>query len=265
MSVPRSPTPTPGPSPRFWRRLHLGHWFLFGSLLVLTCYDLAEAQKDLRENPNVREASAAMFAVPNEIQDRYASCHYHYLVVCDMTPLPVVLPDLPQCRGLDPVRRQECNLAADAAEPTARSVIPWSRVPFVGIALTTIETVPRIPDALIHVLVSRWRRDKIEFSVGLFYAFAWIAMMAVSLRQKYPDNLLFLAIAVLAGPYLLEAAFWLLKAAFHGESAAVQYVSGQIVGFIGTWGCAVLAVTHDLKEAKETIKTTWRLAMIRRL
>jgi hypothetical protein len=236
---------------------------MLGSLFVLTFYDLAEAQKDLRENPNVREASAAMFAVPNEIQDRYASCHYRYLVACDTTPPPVVLPDLPQCRGLDPVRKQECNLAADAATP-ARPGIDWSRVPLVGIALTAIETVPHIPDAMTHVLVSRWRRDKIEFSVGLFYAFAWIAMMVVALRQKYPDNLLFLAIVVLAGPYLLEAVFWLLKWTFHSESAFVQYIAGKIVGVIGTWSCAVLALTHDVKEVHEGLRTTRRLAAMRR-
>jgi hypothetical protein len=248
----------------WWHGLTLGKKLLVLSLPVLLLYDLNEVRKDLSENKSIEAASKTVFAVPGEIEARYSSCYYYDLVVCSTTPPAEKQADLPQCKGLTGADKFACELQNTPAQPAR---FDWSRVPFVGFALTVLERVPRLPDAMKFVLVNRWRdkQTKVPFGVALFFVLAWLAMMVWSLRRKFPGNLALFGIAVLAGPYLIEAFFWLIHVALQTAALPVQWLAARVMVTFGNLFCAVFAVSHDVKGIGEVADSIHHIAAIRRL
>ena len=254
----------------WWHGLTLGKKLLVLSLPVLLLYDLNQVRKDLSENKSIEAASKTVFAVPGEIEARYSSCYYYDLVVCSTTPPAEKQADLPAMQGARRRRQVRLRTAKHARaaglplrlEPrSVRRVHRCSRFLKKSAAPAGRNEVrPGQPLARQADEGALW--GSLVFCLGLS---AWLAMMVWSLRRKFPGNLALFGIAVLAGPYLIEAFFWLIHVALQTAALPVQWLAARIMVTFGNLFCAVFAVSHDVKGIGEVADSIHHIAAIRRL
>jgi hypothetical protein len=229
------------------RVLRIGHWLAIVTFVVVSIYDAGELVKEMREHEAA--TSASVFAVATDLSARYNSCKYYLLFFCDDSST------IPGCDKATSLARAACKLSDNgnfSAEQTSNSF--WRSIPLVGLVAGAAITLPKIPDATIHMLKDRWGAGRLQFTVGLLFLFAWVALMVLALRRESPENLLWFAGAIVFGPYLLMGGFWLLQLIFDKAASGIDAIAAYVVSIVGLPGCVLLCTAHDAKEAAELIK-----------
>jgi hypothetical protein len=227
--------------------LSVHHIVTLAVLFIVIVYNIGE----LLKTSGVAEAATnqSMFSIPAEMSDRYNSCDYKNLFFCEPKST-----DVPGCENLVGVDRATCILTDNGrADSGADQPSRWASVPYVGVVLAAGEILPRLPDAVIHMLRERWGRGSLEFSLGLVFVLAYITLMVVALRQEGPLNLWLFALAVVFGPYLMLGVFWLLQKALAGAAAETTKIAAIMVSAIGLPGCLAVCIGHDFKSAAKVV------------
>jgi hypothetical protein len=218
---------------RIWRA---ATWL---GLAVLMCYNIAE----LLKTTGVRNLASdrTMFSIPEEMSARYQSCDYQYLFFCPRTKSASVPP---ACANLTGLARSECILTDDGQAAGALREVPWF-VASVKMVLAAVVTVPRLPDATIHMVRDRWTRGPLAFSLGLVFVAVYITMMVVALRSKGPAQMWMFAFVVVAGPYLISGIFWLFQYALVGASLRAERFTAALAAGVGLPTCLAICINHD--------------------
>jgi hypothetical protein len=241
------------PPPTTHSGFRWSHWLAAITLVLVAVYDAGELVKQIRKHEDA--TSTAMFSMPSDLDARYIDCDYHWLFSC--TPRPGSPEYIaPGCENEVSWQQQTCTMAALGkninADDSTHSFL--QSIPLVGIVVAAIVRATQIPGALRDVLKQRYADGSLQFTVGLFFALAWIALMAVALRAKSPENLLWFALVVVFGPYLLTGVFWLLQHAFDTAASGVDAAAAYILSVIGLPGCILMCTAHDAKEIAELFK-----------
>jgi len=193
-----------------------------------------------------------MFALGDEIIQRYSNCNYHFLFFCD--PKPKTAPVPAGCENKTGVARG-AYILTDNGE--AESTSWWTGLLsnfYVKIAVGAVVTLPRLPDALIHMLKCRWKRGHLEFSLGVLFVYVYLTLMVVALREEGGGNLWYFACAIIAGPYLVAFVFWVLQHWLAGASPAVNWVAGLFTWILGGTLCTRLCFAHDIEMFRSLLK-----------
>ncbi|HXA57412.1 MAG TPA: hypothetical protein VNU84_08225 [Candidatus Acidoferrum sp.] len=234
------------------RILRLSHWLAIVTFAIVAIYDSGELVKELRKHEAA--TSKSIFAVNTELEERYSKCTYHLLFFCDESGEQSSAA-APGCQNGTSVARSECALTDNGKFATSQpSDSVWSKIPLVGLVVAAAVTAPKIPDAAIKMLKHRWTEGSLQFSVGLVFLFGWVALVVLALRQQSPENLLWLAAAIVFGPYLLMGGFWLLQHIFDTTAAGIDAMAGYLISIIGLPGCILMCTAHDAKEVAELAK-----------
>jgi hypothetical protein len=209
-------------------------------LAVLMCYNVAELLKTRAVGTLARDQS--MFSIPEEMSARYRSCDYQYLLFCQQN-LPSVPP---ACANLAGLARSECILTDNGqAGGARRGSSSWLSVPYINVVVAAVVTLPRLPDATIHMLRERWTRGTLAFSLGLVFVVGYITMMVVALRSKGPAKMWMFAFVVVAGPYLISGLFWLFQYALVGASLRAESLTAALAAGVGLPTCLAICINHD--------------------
>jgi hypothetical protein len=227
--------------------LSVHHIVTLAVLFIVIVYNIGE----LLKRPEVEEAATnqSMFSIPTEISDRYDACDYKYLFICEPKST-----DVPGCENATGLARSLCIMEDNRqTEPTPDRWSKWESLPYVGVLIAAAEILPRLPDAVIHMLGERWDRGTLEFSLGLVFVLGYITLMVVALRQESPANVWFFALAVVFGQYLMLGVFWLLQKALAGAAAETSKIAAIMVSAIGLPGCLALCIGHDFKSAAKVV------------
>ncbi|HEY2891391.1 MAG TPA: hypothetical protein VGJ31_12220 [Dongiaceae bacterium] len=236
------------PKKSWFRRLNFWKLLSFAAVLVVIIYNLGELVRDLNIEQAIEKPS--MFSVPKEITDRYSSCDYRFLIICEPQS-----KSEPSCDQLTPLQRADCIFANNAQPALALSsaagggwvpYIDWTSIPYANLLITAVVTLPRLPDAIVHMLVERWRQGSLEFSLGLVFVLAYFTLVIVTLRSKSSASLLIFAAAVVFGPYVVGGIFWLLQQAFAGAAYTVTELASFLITTIGLPACLVICIKHDV-------------------
>jgi hypothetical protein len=220
--------------------------------VIVAVYDFGELARIIQEHEAA--GSESWFDITAELNYRYDHCDYHLLFFCRAASHEAVL-NLPGCDRPDAATRFACTTEVDDrkfnffTDPDAA----WHSWPFVGMVGEAILTTPRIPDAVIYMLRTRWRKTRLDFGLGVFFALAWITLMVVALRAKEIPFLWF-ALMVVLGPYLLMAFFWILQRMFGSLAPEVRFLAAYLINLIGVPGCVTVCCAHDFKEVAEIFK-----------
>jgi hypothetical protein len=208
-------------------------------LAVLMCYNIAELLKTPAVGKLARDQS--MFSIPEEMSARYQSCDYQYLFFCPQTKSASVPP---ACANLAGLARSECILTDNGQAGDAPRAVPWF-VASVKMVLAAVVTLPRLPDAIIHMLRDRWTRGTLALSLGLTFVAGYITMMVVALRSKGPARMWMFAFAVVAGPYLMTGIFWLFQYALAGATLRAEQFTAALAAGVGLPTCLAICINHD--------------------
>ena len=240
----RQPHLTDNTSPESGRRrgfLHSRSWkaVTWIGLAVLMCYNIAE----LLKTAGVRklETDQSMFSIPEEMSARYQSCDYQYLFFCPHKKSASVPA---ACANLAGLARSECILTDNGQAGGAPREVPWF-VRSVKMVLAAVVTLPRLPDATIHMLLDRRTRGPLEFSLGLTFVAGYVTMMVVALRSKGPARMWMFAFVVVAGPYLMTGIVWLFQYALVGATLRAEQFTAALAAGVGLPTCLAICINHD--------------------
>jgi hypothetical protein len=118
---------------------------------------------------------------------------------------------------------------------------------YVKIAVGAVVTLPRLPDAVIHMLKCRWKRGPLEVSLGMLFLYGYYTLMVVAIRREGGGNLWYFACAVIAGPYLVAFVFWILQHWLAGASPLMDRLVAFFTWLFGSTLCSVLCMAHDVE------------------
>jgi hypothetical protein len=227
--------------------LSIQHIVTLVVLFIVLFYNLGE----LLKTPGVADVATnqSMFSIPTEISDRYDSCDYKYLFFCEPKST-----DVPGCDNATGLARSVCILTdnrqtGSAPDHSSR----WVTLPYVGVLFAAAEILPRLPDAVIHMLRERWDRGSLEFSLGLVFVLGYVTLMVVALRQEIPANLWWFALMVVFGQYLMLGVFWLLQKALAGAAAETSKIAAILVSVLGLPGCLAICIKHDAESVAKAV------------
>jgi hypothetical protein len=226
------------------RGISISAWLTGAVFVISLLFNLS----DLVKFSNVESIkSVDMFAMPSEILDRYSACDYKFLFFCTLkSEEPEVVPSA--CQNETGAARVACEWS-DTGDATTHWWTGVLSLPYVKIPILAVITLPHLPDAMHHVLKDRWDRSRLDFSVGVFFLFGYLALMIVALRQKSPGNLWYFAIMVVFGPYLVAIVFWLLQHAVGGSAGGVRVAAEAVAGILGPTGCTLIATAEKVEWA----------------
>jgi hypothetical protein len=218
-------------------------------LVIVIVYNAGEILKTSAVQEVVRDQS--MFSIPAEMSERYDSCEYRYLFFCGQKSSAVPAA----CANLTGFARASCILTdngeAGSGAPQASS---WQSLWFVRMIVTAVVTLPRLPDATIHMLQDRWRRGSLQFSLGLVFVAVYLTLMVVTLRSTNSARLWMCACVVVTGPYLIAGIFWLLQQALTGASEGAEKFTALMVSVLGLPGCLLVCIQHDAESLVKVVK-----------
>jgi hypothetical protein len=211
-------------------------WLTFGVLGFVIFYNTGE----LLRTPEVVEVETnqSMFSIPAEMSDRYNSCNYKYLFFCEAKSTFI----LPECEKLSGLARSTCILTASGKKSI------WASIPYVNVVIGAVELLPRLPDAVIHMLGKRRGRGSLEFSLAVLFVVAYITTLVVALRQQSPSNLYLFAFMLIVGPYLVLGVFWLFQYALAEASLGANKAAAALLTTFGLPGCLLICIRHDLRS-----------------
>jgi hypothetical protein len=227
----------------------LRHAVTLAALVLVIVYNIGELLTTTGVDKLAKDQS--MFSIPTEMSDRYNFCDYRFLFFCE--PKSNSIPAA--CLALTGVARATCILTDNGQAGSAPSQAPgWTSIPIVKLVVGAVVILPRLPDATIHMLQSRWARGRLEFSLGLVFVFAYITLMVVALRQESSTKLWAFAAVVVAGPYLVIGIFWLFQHALAGASAGAEKFAAFMVASLGLPACLLVCIKHDAASLGKVIK-----------
>ena len=221
--------------------------------LVVLAFVILYNIGELLQTPKVEEVvkDQSLFAIPSEMFARYNSCDYQYLFFCG--PQASSVPA--GCEALTGLQRASCILTDNGKAGSAPRRAPtWTAIPVVNVLIAAAVILPRLPDATIHMLRTRWRRGSLEFSLGLVFVIAYVTLMVVALRQEDSTNIWMFAAVVVAGPYLIIGVFWLLQHALAGASAGTEKFAAFMVSSFALPGCLLVCIKHDAESLLKIAK-----------
>jgi hypothetical protein len=229
-----------------WRIPHMVTLVVLAFVII---YNIGE----LLQTPKVEEVvkDQSMFAIPSEMSDRYNSCDYQYLFFCGPPASSVPAG----CEALAGLQRATCILTNNGKAGSAPHRVPsWTAIPVVNVLIAAVVILPRLPDATIHMLRTRWQRGSLEFSLGLVFVIAYVTLMVVALRQEDSTNIWMFAAVVVGGPYLIIGVFWLLQHALAGASAGTEKFAAFMVSSFALPGCLLICIKHDAESLLKIAK-----------
>lgn len=242
-------SPHPPASAHRSRRFSISHIVTLVVLVLMILYNLGEFLK----SPTVEEIARdkSMFAIPSEMSERYKSCDYKLLFYCE--PKAEEIPEA--CKSLTGLARSGCILSNNGHfDPAPARASGLMSFPFIAIPAAAVITLPRMPDATIHVLRTRWNHGSIQFSLALVFVAAYVTLMVLALRSKEDAKLWIFATAVVVGPYLVIAAFSLLQHLLSGASATTEKFAAFMVSGLGLPACLLVCIRHDAESLLKTVK-----------
>ncbi len=219
--------------------------FLTGAVFVISLlFNLSELVK-FSKVESIK--SVDMFAMPSEILDRYSACDYKFLFFCTLkSEEPEVVPA--PCQNVTGAARVACEWS-DTGDATPHWWTTVLSLPYVKIPILAVVTLPHLPDAIYHVLKDRWDRGRLDFSVGVFFVFGYLALMIVALRQKGSGTLWYFAVMVVFGPYLVAIVFWILQHSVGGSAGGIRVAADAVAGILGPTGCTMVATAEKVEWA----------------
>jgi hypothetical protein len=152
----------------------------------------------------------------DEIYSRVESCNYSFLFVC--TPSPRACLQKIEFPGSNPVCLQ-------FEGPDTSKLGGWPSM------------IVHLPDALLYLLVQRWQRGPLEFTLALLFVAGVITGIVAAAR----NGLAYIPMAVVIAPLGMALAFWIAQQMLSIFSVGVGYLLA-----LGLSGAALAASMHYL-------------------
>ncbi|MEW6437766.1 MAG: hypothetical protein AB1508_11450 [Pseudomonadota bacterium] len=172
--------------------------------------------------------SVSIVGLSDAFLDRFEQCQYQYLVFCQPRPSPV------------------CDVFC--GEEGGLPVLAWDG----------LKILPRLPDAIWHVLKTRFELGQFaEFVLTLIFVglcvFGWIG--ALSDRSEYGTlgSIFVFLISITFVPLVISLAFWTIQEALLLLSSAIGLTLQALLLIAVVPGLAALSVGSALVEAGKKI------------
>ena len=166
----------------------------------------------------------------DEIYSRVMSCNYEYLFICVPNDRPclskIELPNTnPVC-----LRYQDQDYS---------KVGDW------------LSMIVHLPDALTYLLVQRWQRGPLEFSLATLFVLGVLAAIVAAARS----GLVHIPLAIVGAPILISIVFWIIQLLLSVVSAGFGYVLAFGLSAAGIAGTLhYLFSPHDLHSLSDVGK-----------
>jgi hypothetical protein len=109
--------------------------------------------------------------------------------------------------------------------------------------------IVHLPDALVYLVVQRWQRGPLEFSLAVLFVLGILAAIVAAVRSSP----VYIPIAVIGSPILISIVFWLTQQLLSVVSIGVGYVLAFGLSAAGIAGTLhYLSLGHDLHSLAET-------------
>jgi hypothetical protein len=238
-----SPTEEAAKSPQPARkRAWLGPLLTFLVLLVAFLTNHQKALDTLKQIDAAAAGAIGSLSIEQfaaEFTDRFASCDYAYLVICEPKPKPA-------CASYQPARtcyRYDQNLECTLEVPTfvAPLCVDVSQ-PVESVMPKQLDILLHLPDAVLHVLWQRLQLGIVPFVLMFAFVVANLMIMGYALSNGIAQ---FWA-SILLAPLATSALFWLIKQLLIAMTLAVGLF---LQAFIIIAGLPLLLIW--LKSAQE--------------
>jgi hypothetical protein len=225
-------------------------------LVIALVFDLGELLKQI----NMKTlANPTMFSIPTEITTRFKACNYNFLFFCELKPAAKPCVDVRLSESEEAV----CISVATAPENDGPPRLPsWISIPYLTTIIYAAELLPRLPDAIWHMLKLRWGMGHLEFSMGVVFTLAYITLIVVVLRSKSTIKFLLFVLAIVYGPYVILGIFWLLQHALLGAASGVSASAAFLIWLLGVPGCLLTCIGHESESIAKAVSVVGKGARV---
>jgi hypothetical protein len=225
-------------------------------LVIAFVFDIGELLKQV----NMKTvANPSMFSIPSEITTRFKACNYNYLFFCELKPAAAPCVNVRLSESEEAV----CISVATAPENDGPPRLPsWISIPYLTTIIYAAELLPRLPDAIHHMLKLRWGLGHLEFSMGVVFTLAYITLIVLALRSKSNLKFLYFVLGIVYGPYLILGVFWLLQHALLGAAAGVSASAAFLISLLGVPGCLLTCIGHESESIVKAVSVVGKGARV---
>jgi hypothetical protein len=225
-------------------------------LVIAFVFDVGELLKQV----NLKTvANPTMFSIPSEITTRFKACNYNYLFFCELKPAAAPCVNVRFSESEEEV----CISVATAPENDGPPRLPsWMSIPYLTTIIYAAEMLPRLPDAIHHMLKLRWGMGHLEFSMGVVFTLAYITLVVLVLRSKSKIKFLVFVLAIVYGPYLILGIFWLLQHALLGAASGISAGAAFLISLLGVPGCLLTCIGHEGESIMKTVSVVGKGARV---
>jgi hypothetical protein len=225
-------------------------------LVIAFIFDIGELLKQV----NMKAvANPSMFSIPSEITTRFKACNYNYLFFCELKPAAAPCVDVRLSESEEAVCISVAVSQANDGPPRLPS---WISIPYLTTAIYAAVMLPRLPDAIHHMLKYRWGLGHLEFSMGVVFTLAYITLIVVVLRSKSTLKFLYFVLVIVYGPYLILGVFWLLQHALLGAASGVSASAAFLISLIGVPGCLLTCIGHESESIVKAVSVVGKGARV---
>jgi hypothetical protein len=126
-------------------------------------------------------------------------------------------------------------------------------IPYLTTIIYAAEMLPRLPDAIHHMLKLRWGLGHLEFSMGVVFTLAYITLIVLALRSKSNLKFLYFVLGIVYGPYLILGIFWILQHALLGAASGVSATAAFLISLLGVPGCLLTCIGHESESLVKAV------------